>query len=281
MERLDTDRILITGSTGMIGRYIDFGIKTDSNSCDITDREAVLECFQAHQPHIVIHLAAATDTTKCEVDTTYAYGLNVTGTLNVALAAQAVGAKMIYVSTSRVFSGEGSVPYSERDTPAPRSAYGKSKYIGEQIVAAIMTRYLIVRGCWIFGGGPDHDRKFFGSVLKQLADEKIVALDDVLGSPTYAKDFVAELMQQIALGKSGIVHIANRGQASRAEIVTFMIRYSGSSASLHAVGRDYYETGHLLPTNEAMTSDTCSLRIWQEALGEYMLQEWSIMPKNS
>lgn len=277
METLDNSRILITGSGGMLGSYIDFGIKPNRETFDILDGDAVMAFVLKHRPTAIIHLASLTDTNACEEDKDHAFAVNGTGTLNIALASEAVGATMVYVSTSRVFSGDKMEPYTESEIPNPKSIYGKSKYLGEISVALVATKYLIVRGCWLFGGGSAHDTKFYGNVLKQLGNDTIRALDDVYGSPTYAKDFIKSILNLLEEGKQGVFHVSNSGSATRADIVEFMLTFTKSKSKLEKVTRSFYKNGHLLPSNEAITSKKIHLRPWKEALAEYIEKEWSIV----
>lgn len=275
MSDLDLSRALTTGAGGVLGSYVNFGRKADRNELDILDREAVLSYVREQQPTAVIHLAAATDTARCETDHQYAYALNVEGTLNVALAAEAVGAVLVYVSSSRVFAGEKQEAYGEGDVPDPQSIYGKSKYLGELITSTVVPEYLIVRGCWMFGGGPGRDSKFFGSIMGQLQNEEIAALGDVYGSPTYAKDFIESIKGLLSAGKRGVVHVSNEGMVTRSDIVAYLIKQTRASAKLKTVDRSYFTTGKALPTNEAIASSTVTLRSWQEALEEYLTTEWN------
>ena len=41
--KIDLDKVLITGSNGMVGSYVDFGIKTARNDFDITNLNQVKE----------------------------------------------------------------------------------------------------------------------------------------------------------------------------------------------------------------------------------------------
>lgn len=272
---LDFSRVLITGANGMLGSYVDFGVRTDVAELNVLDEEAVMRYVMKHTPPAIIHLAGATDTARCEREPAYAYELNVRGTYHVARAARRVGATMVYVSTTRVFRGDKEGPYTEADMPDPETHYGLTKYIGERITAEVVPEHLIVRTAWIFGGGPARDNKFFGKVLKQLKDgTEVVALNDVSGSPTYGKDFIATLTNLLEKGERGIVHIINSGPATRYDIASHMATILGSESVVCAVDRSHFPSGTSLPTNEAAVSTICTLRPWQEALTEYVTEEW-------
>ncbi|MFM2381897.1 MAG: hypothetical protein RLZZ76_664 [Candidatus Parcubacteria bacterium] len=274
MVKFDFTNVLITGADGMLGAYIDFGIKTNRDTLNIQDLDSVMSFVQKRRPSAIIHLAAATDTNRSEEDPAYAYGVNSVGTLNVALAAESVGAVFVYVSTSRVFEGDKIGPYTEAEQPHPKSVYGKSKYIGEVIASTVASEYIIARGCWLFGGGRERDTKFFGNVLRQLGNDTIAALNDVYGSPTYVKDFVGGLKTLLEEGKRGVFHVSNTGCVTRADIVQYILELTKSKTKVEPVKRTFFKNGHLLPPNESISSEKIHLRPWREALGEYIQEEW-------
>ena len=87
VKKIDLNKVLITGAEGMIGSYIDFGIRTDHDSLDITDDHEVSRVINKLRPEAIIHLAAATDLERCKNDPRYAYWVNAIGTYNIATAA--------------------------------------------------------------------------------------------------------------------------------------------------------------------------------------------------
>lgn len=277
MKSYDFARVLTTGADGMIGSYVDFGIRTDRDALDITDENAVMRYMKKHKPRAIIHLAGATDTGRCEQEPLHAYELNVRGTYNIARAARAVDATMVYASTSRVFKGDKEAPYAEEDTPEPDTHYGRTKHIGELVVASLVPQHIIARTSWVFGGGPERDNKFYGKVLKQLQSgaPEIVALDDVHGSPTYGKDYIAAIKELLTKGEYGTFHIANVGVATRFDLASAMIVQMRPDTKVRAVDRSFFSSGATLPANESISSKRCTLRPWREALAEYIAAEWA------
>lgn len=276
MSSFDFSRVLTTGGSGMIGSYVDFGLRPDMHELDILDEVAVMQYVQKEQPSAIIHLAGATDMARCESELAYAYELNVRGTHTIARAARAVGATLVYASTSRVFRGDQHDPYTENDLPDPTTQYGMTKYLGE-LIAATVEDHIIARTVWVFGGGPEKDNKFYGKMIQQLRSNTsdIVALDDVVGSPTFGKDFVATIKELLAKGERGIFHIANAGTATRYDIARALAEQDKSTATIRAVDRSHFATGATLPSNEAVVSKRVNLRPWNEALSEYINDEWA------
>ena len=275
------ERVLTTGASGMIGSYVDFGIRPDRNTLDITDEEAVMRYVMECRPSAILHLAGATDMERAEHEPAYAYELNVRGTYAVARAARAVGAVMVYVSTSRVFKGDKTEPYTEDDMPEPETQYGMTKHIGELIVANVAPEHLIARTSWVFGGGPGRDNKFYGKVMRQMNNPEIVAINDVRGSPTYGKDFIETLSRLLSEDARGVVHIANEGVATRYEVALAMTEMAGSAAHVRPVERGHFASGATLPPNESILSKRCTLRSWREALAEYLREEWGLRSESA
>ena len=269
---IDRARILTTGANGMVGSYIDFGIQTGEKELNILDRAQVIRVITEHAPLAIIHLAAATDLDRAENEPDHAYTLNAIGTHNVASAARAVGATLILASTSGVFNGKKGSPYTPEDEPDPQNYYARSKHIAELIVKGMLTDYIVARGCWIFGGGPAKDVKFVGAITRQLENPEIKALDDVTGSPTYAKDFVAGILQLLDSERRGTFHVGNVGACTRFDVAQHIVKALKPSVRVTAVQGNYFKLSAARLKNESMISEDF-MRPWQEALSEY-LTEW-------
>ncbi len=281
---IDLSKVLTTGANGMMGSYIDFGITTDRDTLDITDPQSVEKAFVEHSPHAVIHLASYTDVEGSETDPQHAHMVNTIGTAYMAQAARKHGAKFIYVSTGGVFDGEKGSPYLPSDEPNPKTIYGKSKYFGELIVRGMLPDSIIARVCWVFGGGPSKDKKFFGKIAKQLLGEKkdvIRVTNDVIGSPTFAKEAVGRLKELMRKDATGIFHLANEGVATRCDVANQMLSSFGVSADIQPVDFQFFSPKAPMGRNESLASELPGHRPWQEALDEYVRTEWKGYIKSS
>ena len=270
------DKALITGADGMIGSYIDFGIRTNHRSLDVTNLIEVLKVCNEHKPRLIIHLAAETDVDHCERDATHAYNVNTIGTYNMAIAARTVGAKFVYISTSVVFDGMKTKPYTEKDRPAPQTVYGHSKYLGEHAVEGTLNDYLILRISWVFGGGPTKDQKFVAKILRQLDRPVINVIAGKRGSPTFGKDLVAGIRRLVGEGKSGVYHMSNVGTPTRADVVREIVKITGSSAEVREVAASFFSATYAdRSENESIVSRVSYMRPWEDALQEYIKTEWN------
>lgn len=270
-------KTLITGSNGMVGSYLDFGIKTNRESLDVTDLGAVMAAVKKHTPKIIIHLAALTDLDVGEKNPALAYNINTVGTYNMVLAARSVKAKLVFISSTGVFDGVKKGPYKEKDAPNPQNYYGHSKYAGELIIQSALKDYIIARACWMFGGGPERDKKFVSKIISQLKNSQtteIKALNDVKGSPTYGKDLVEGLKKLILKDAKGIFHLTNKGAASRFDVAKVIVATLRPSVKVVPVNSSYFKLPAVRVKNESAVSRVNLMRPWREALQQYLKTEW-------
>ncbi len=270
-------KTLVTGADGMVGSYVDFGIRTNRKTLDVTDLPAVMKAVKKHKPKVILHLVAFTDLDAGEKNPVLAYTVNTVATYNVALAARSVGAKLVYISTTGVFDGTKKRPYTEKDTPNPHTYYGHSKYAGELIIQSMLTDYIIARTCWVFGGGPAKDKKFTSKIIAQLQNPRVTdikALNDVHGSPTYGKDLVAALKELILKDATGLFHLTNTGACSRYDVAKAIVTHVKPSVTVTPVSAQYFNLPARRLTNESAVSKVSFMRPWQDALAEYIATEW-------
>jgi dTDP-4-dehydrorhamnose reductase len=216
-------KVLLTGGAGQLGRevaraFAGAGEVTalDRSRLDVTCLGTVRQAFLALRPDVVVHLAALTDVDRCEAEPELAFRVNALGSRHVALAAAAVGARLVHVSTDYVFSGEKGAPYHEFDAPDPIQVYGASKLAGEREVGAHHPRAFVVRTAWLYGH--DAGRNFVAAVRRSAAGRKALAVvADQWGSPTYARDLALALPGLVASEAYGTYHLAGGGETSRAE----------------------------------------------------------------
>ncbi len=177
---------------------------------DITDREAVLKTIGDLQPDAVIHCAAwtAVDAAEDEENRETVDRVNRLGTLYLAEAAKAAGAKMLYLSTDYVFDGQGTRPWQPDDKCfAPLNVYGQSKLEGEKAVASVLDRFFIVRIAWVFGKNGKNFIKTMINVGRTHDTVRVVT--DQIGTPTYTADLARLLADMIESEKYGYYHATN------------------------------------------------------------------------
>jgi dTDP-4-dehydrorhamnose reductase len=216
-----TEALVVTGARGMLGTELLRAAAErripvtplDRAGCDITDADAVRRTLEALAPRVVIHAAAWTDVDGCESDPERAHRVNGDGTRNVATACRENGARMIMVSTDYVFPGNRNDPWVEGDPTGPLSAYGASKLAGEDSVRELLPDGIVARTAWLYA---DHGTNFLRTMLRLAKErDRIDVVDDQRGSPTFAADLAATLLELAAApGASGIYHVTNTGSTT-------------------------------------------------------------------
>ena len=179
---------------------------------DITDREAVLKTITEVKPDAIIHCAAWTNVDGAEdpEKKDIVHRINAVGTQNIADAAKAIDAKMLYLSTDYVFDGQGERPWEPDDKCyAPLNVYGQSKLDGELAVSSTLSKYFIVRIAWVFGLNGKNFIKTMINVGKTHDTVRVV--NDQIGTPTYTLDLARLLVDMIGTEKYGYYHATNEG----------------------------------------------------------------------
>lgn len=219
-------RVLITGAKGLVGTALaehclrngDHVIGYDHKGLDITDAYVANSAIVGQRPDAVINCAAWTDVDGCESDSAKARLANALGPENLARAALKANAAFITISTDYVFDGEKDGFYTQRDQPRPVSVYGCSKLEGEQRAQAANARTIVVRSGYIFGPA---GRNFLSTVVsRSRRGEKLTAISDYWGTPTYGHDLAVRLRELAALDLPGIYHVVNSGEGASFETFT-------------------------------------------------------------
>ena len=181
-------------------------------SLDITDMDAVRLVIGTIKPDAVIHCSAWTAVDAAEEPENFqkVTALNVKGPENIAKACKKIGAKLIYLSTDYVFSGEGTAPWKPEDRCfAPLNVYGESKLAGEFAVSENTDRFFIVRIAWVFGKNGKNFVRTMLNVAKTHDTVRVVY--DQIGTPTYTADLARLLVDMAETEKYGWYHATNEG----------------------------------------------------------------------
>ena len=232
-------KILITGANGQLGKELvellsarEFDVYGCSrDDMDITNSEQVQEVINKINPEVILHCAAHTKVDVAESEPEKAYSINAYGTRNVAVAAEKVGAKLVYVSTDYVFDGSGTEPYLEFSPTSPLGIYGKSKLAGEEFVKHLHSKFFIVRTSWVYG---KHGNNFVKTMLKLGAEkEELSVVADQIGSPTYTLDLAQVILEMIETEKYGVYHFSNSGSCSWYEFAKAIFEEAGIAVKVN------------------------------------------------
>ncbi len=229
--------VLITGARGQLGLEIverassngDAVVAVDVDSLDITRREVVHETLVELRPDVVVNCAAMTAVDACEEQEEQALDVNGHAVVWLAEACDAIGARLVQISTDYVFDGTKSSPYVETDVPNPQSAYGRTKLFGERAALELGDAGLVVRTSWVCGR---HGSNMVKTVRRLVHEGRPLAfVDDQIGHPTFAADLADMVYRLAADSRSGIFHVTNQDAVSWHGFVSEIVRQLGGDPS--------------------------------------------------
>jgi UDP-glucose 4-epimerase len=210
--------VLVTGGAGFIGSHVaaellrrgqsvrvidNFSTGSRANLAAIGDDVELIEgdIRSYERTHAatrgvdcVIHLAALPSVPRSVQDPLTTNEVNVTGTLNVVLAARDAGTKrVVMASSSSVYGRAQELPKAESLVPQPISPYGVSKLAAEQYCMGLNAVYGIevaaLRYFNVFGPRQDPNSQYSGVIPRFLT----CALDGqplrIFGDGTQSRDF--------------------------------------------------------------------------------------------
>lgn len=231
-------RWLVTGADGMLGQDLVALLRrdhevtaTDRDTVDITVPGSVEAAVAGHD--VVVNCAAWTDVDGAEAEEELATRLNGDAARNLARACAAAGARLVHLSTDYVFSGDATEPYAE-DAPAdPRSAYGRSKAVGEAAVREeLPDGHLVVRTAWLYGahGG------CFPRTIARAAHERgaLTVVDDQVGQPTWTVDVAGLVLELVRVGATGTFHATSSGSTSWFDFAREVVAAAGLDPAIVA-----------------------------------------------
>ena len=217
-------RILITGANGQLGNEMrrlgavspNEYLFTDVAELDITDKGAVIEYVKENKVDIIVNCAAYTNVDKAEDDEATAELINATAVRNLAEAMKDVDGTLFHVSTDYVFGADGNTPRAEDMPLNPLGAYGRTKLHGEQAIAEVGCKAIIIRTAWLYS---EFGNNFLKTMLRLTKEkESLNVVFDQVGTPTYAGDLALAIFSiiegDIYKGNEGVYHFSNEGVCS-------------------------------------------------------------------
>ena len=221
---MQSKRVLVTGANGQLGSEMrrlgaaspNEYIFTDVAELDITDGAVVSRFVKENNVNVIVNCAAYTAVDRAEDDEATAELINSTAVRNLAQAAKEVDAVLFHVSTDYVFGAEGNTPRTEEMPTNPLGVYGRTKLRGEQAIAEVGARAIIIRTAWLYS---EYGNNFLKTMLRLTKEkETLSVVFDQVGTPTYAGDLAMTIFSIIEgdyyNGNEGIYHFSNEGVCS-------------------------------------------------------------------
>jgi UDP-glucose 4-epimerase len=214
------EKIIITGGTGFIGRYLikklsnkrqfsvaliantpnTSGMESSENGLlrfhaeDIRDREAILKIFREERADVCIHLAARISVADSIKNPQETMDINVRGTINVLDACHRSGINnFVFASSAAVYGDVDFLPISENQPLRPLSPYGKSKMLAEQYVMSYkqskkIKNTISLRIFNVFGHGQTIESDVITRFTKRLSKRQPPIIN---GEGAQTRDFIS------------------------------------------------------------------------------------------
>jgi UDP-glucose 4-epimerase len=255
-------KILITGGAGFIGRhlvnrYLEIGgevvvvdsgftgnlgavnaeaslINTDITFLSIDDWVVLLK-----DVNFVFHLAAQKLNTK-NITPTDIIQTNINATYNIAQASRiAQVERVIFTSSLYSYGNLGPNKMLESDAPRPRTLYGSTKLMGENILNSISNEFNfnwnVARLFFVYGPGQFSTNSYKSVIVKNFERLKNNLPPIINGSGlqsldyVYVDDAVSALMRLSAIATShNVVNIASGKSVSIGELTMQMQEVAGT-----------------------------------------------------
>ncbi len=256
---------LVTGGAGFIGSHIcerlardghsvrvldDFSAGKEENLAafrkdidvirgDICDTETVAKAMRGIE--VVFHEAALGSVPRSVADPVTTHEVNITGTLNILLAARDAGVRrVVFASSSSVYGETPELPKHERMELQPLSPYALSKLTGEHYISVFKQVYgfeaVALRYFNIFGPRQDPN-SHYAAVMPKFATALLTGKRPVIyGDGWQSRDFTyvenvveANLLASEAEGIAGkVFNIACGGRYTLLDLLDRMKRMLSS-----------------------------------------------------
>lgn len=185
MNLTSKPRVLLAGATGRVGTAIRERLATEwellpvslgggggTQAVDLSStdgRDAVLHMeFDA-----AVNAAAQASPAGCAADPACAWRMNATWPAALATRCRELGVPLVHFSTDLVYGGS-TPPYTEVSPAVPRSWYGWTKLMGDNMVAARDPDALILRTSVVFGEIDCRRKTFSQEVMDGTASKVYV-----------------------------------------------------------------------------------------------------------
>lgn len=224
--RTDRQRVVVLGARGMLGTDLVMACTQaghdvaayDLPELDITRRDQVRRAIEGADA--VVNCAAYTNVDGAESEPSLASRVNAEAVGQLGELARTAGVWVVHISTDFVFDGGLDRPYHEQDVPHPISAYGRSKWEGEQRLQQSGCEWCIVRVEWTYGR---HGKNFVTKLLERArTGGELRVVDDQTGGPTATTEVARALCSLLKSRPEGLYHLANSGYVSRFGVAQFI-----------------------------------------------------------
>jgi len=285
-------RILVTGKEGQVDTSLQALadqvsdielIRIGLPEADLSRPETLDALVRGARPDVIISSAAYTAVDKAESESELAEAINGHGPSRLAQLAAELQIPILHLSTDYVFAGDKDGAYIESDETAPVSAYGRTKLLGEQLIAQATPDHVILRTAWVYS---PYGNNFVKTMLR-LGEtrEEINVVADQYGCPTYAPEIARALLavarrvvSDPAPELRGLFHLTGQGETTWAGFAEAV--FAGAAARgrkgvrVNPIPTSAYPTPATRPANSRLIGEklfnTYSIQLdpWQVSLAQ-------------
>lgn len=271
-------KVLILGSTGLIGHQIYNYLKNESNYelhniafrkkidkdtiiLDARNENDFVEQIKILKPKYIINCIGILISASNK-DPKSAIFLNAYMPHRLKVLADKINAKLIHISTDCVFSGNKKEPYLENDDKDGKDTYAKTKGLGEIISDKHLTLRTSVVGPELKTDGEE----LFHWFMNQ--EDEISGFTKSIWSGVTTIELAKAVKWSIEKDITGLYHLTNNSSISKYELLKLFKKYTKKRIEIKKVdGKDidksFIDTRLLLdfeiPTYEKMISDMVDL----------------------
>jgi dTDP-4-dehydrorhamnose reductase len=232
-----TPKVVILGASGMVGRAWSLLLERERIECakpadghfDLKDPRSI-ETFIPKGARTVINCAAFTDVDGAEANEAEATAVNGVALGPLLERCVQVNARLVHYSTDYVFSGDAREPYKTTTPLAPLGAYGRSKAVGEALIANSRCSTLLVRTSWVYAPWGKNFVRTIAELGRSRPELKVV--DDQRGRPTSAEHLAATTYALVKRGASGTFHVTDGGECTWFQFAEEIVKLTSGTASV-------------------------------------------------
>ena len=282
--------VVIVGANGQLGSDL---VKTFQNAewevnslshsdIQIEHLDSVQKTLTQFNADWIINTAAFHKVDDCEKNPEKSWLINARGPENIARVAKSMKAKVAFISTDYVFSGDKPIgtAYLSTDKVSPINVYGHSKAAGEIATHIANEQNLVVRISSVFGsaGSSGKGGNFVETILKKAyLKEHMNIVDDMHMSPTYTVDAARVIHSSINHGVNGTIHASNIGFTTWFQFAEEIMKLTGIKSEVNRIETNW-DTFPKRPKNSVLALDfnlidPKTYQSWQDGLARYLIEK--------
>ena len=272
------DRVLILGSTGLIGHQVhnylkgNGGYELHNIACrnklqentilvDARDENNLIKKIAGIKPQYIVNCIGIL-IAGSNKDPENAVFLNAYMPHRLARLADGIDAKLIHISTDCVFSGDKKEPYVETDEKDGRGVYAKTKGLGE----IVNNKHLTLRTSVV---GPElktDGEELFHWFMNQQSD--ISGFTKAIWSGVTTLELAKAIKWSIDNDISGLYHVTNNSSISKYELLKLFQKYTKKDIDIKSVNgknidKSFIDTrkelNYAIPSYEEMVKNMIDL----------------------